>query len=108
MSEASPAVEPNPEVILFEHPNFRGAHRHVFQRENDLSLTSKSTPIPGEKPANGNFAGVTSSIIVVRGTWLFFAKKNCDGHPEEISPKRLPNLKESQLADNEVLSLRPK
>ena len=35
-------------------------------------------------------------------------KKNCDGHPEEISPKRLPNLKESQLADNEVLSLRPK
>jgi beta/gamma crystallin len=108
MPEPDPAVEPNPEVILFEHPEFRGAHRHVFQREDDLSLTSKANPIPGEKAADGNFAGVTSSIIVVRGTWLFFAKKKCDGHAEELGPKKYPNFKNIPLADNEILSLRPK
>ena len=111
MPEPNPAVEPNPEVILFEHPNFRGAHRHVYGEEDDLSLTNKVNPInptPGNG-AGGNFAGVTSSMIVVRGTWLFFAKKGCDGPPVQLPPKKYPNFDApNPLADNEILSLRPK
>ena len=115
MAEPNPPVEPIPEVILFEHPNFRGAHRHIFGEEDDLSLTSKSTPIPGEKAAFGNFARVTSSIIVVSGTWLFFEKPGCDGHHEQLPPKgklppqKYPNFKPpNPLTDNAILSLRPK
>ena len=117
MPEPIPAVEPNPEVILFEHPDFRGAHRHVFGKEDDLSITNKVNPInpTAGNPAGGNFAGVTSSMIVVRGTWLFFAKKGCDGHPVQLPRKgQLPPQKYSNfnspnpLADNEILSLRPK
>jgi hypothetical protein len=106
-----------PEVILFEHPNFRGAHRHVFQQENDLSITNKvnKAHLTAGASADGNFAAVTSSIIVVRGTWLFFAKKGCDGHavqlpPEgELAPQTYRNFDApNPLADNEILSLRPK
>jgi hypothetical protein len=115
MAEPNPPVEPIPEVILFEHPNFRGAHRHIFEKEDDLSLTSRSTPIPGEKAAFGNFGRATSSIIVVSGTWLFFEKPLCDGHHEQLPPKgklppqKYPNFKSpNPLADNAILSLRPK
>ncbi len=105
MAEPNPAVEPNPEVILFEHPDFRGAHRHIFQRENDLTFTNKPNP-PGVNPG-GNFGGITSSIIVVRGTWLFFAAKNCDQHGDELRPGKYRNFKDIPLADNQILSLRP-
>ena len=112
MAEPNPAVEPNPEVILFEHKDFRGAHRHIFQREDDLSFTNKANPT-GVNAAGGDFAGphhtgVTSSIIVVRGTWLFFAAKNCDKHGDELQPGKYPNFTKIPLADDQILSLRPK
>jgi hypothetical protein len=112
MSESTPAVEPLPEVILFEHPNFRGAHRHIFGRENDLSITNKVNPAD-VNAAGGDFAGpklkgVTSSIIVVRGTWEFFAAKNCDGHGEVLKPDKYPDFNKIGLEDNKLLSLKPK
>jgi hypothetical protein len=107
MSAPTPAVEPNLEVILFEHPEFRGAHRHIFQRENDLSVTDKPNPT-GVNAAGGNFGGKTSSIIVVRGTWLFFAEKNCDLHGDELEPGKYRNFKNIALKDNAILSLKPK
>jgi hypothetical protein len=112
MGAPTPAAEPNPEVILFEHPNFRGAHRHIYQREDDLSFTNKADPT-GVNAAGGDFAGpnhtgVTSSIIVVRGTWLFFAEKNCDRHGDELQPGNYANFKKISLQDNKLLSLRPK
>ena len=65
MPEPIPAVEPNPEVILFEHPDFRGAHRHVFGKEDDLSFTNKVNPInPTGNPAGGNFAGNYSALLL--------------------------------------------
>jgi Beta/Gamma crystallin len=51
---------------------------------------------------------VTSSIIVVRGTWLFFAAKNCDLHGDELGPGKYGDFKKIGLKDNTLLSLRPK
>jgi Beta/Gamma crystallin len=93
-----------PEVILFEHENFRGAHRHVFTREDDLSQPQKA----GVTAAGGSFGKITSSVVVVRGTWLFFTATGCDGHAEELGPGPFPNFKKLPIAGDSIRSLRPK
>lgn len=46
-------------VILFEHANFRGRHRHIFQNEEDLFHT--------DSPNDEHFNDITSSIVVLDG-----------------------------------------
>ena len=48
-------------VILFEHRNFRGAHKHVFQAESSLA-----------EPDDNFFNDKTSSFVIVEGMWTFF------------------------------------
>jgi hypothetical protein len=94
-----------PEVILFEHANFRGAHRHVFQRENDLAATAGG--VTGAEPADGKFDGVTSSIVVVRGTWEFFEEKNCTGHSETLGQGAYPDVRDHEIKNDKIASLKP-
>jgi len=63
------------EVILFEHINFRGAHRHFYQAEDNLNNgDEKFTLNDGQGGWTiGNFNDVASSIVVVDGVWRFFA-----------------------------------
>jgi hypothetical protein len=50
-----------PHVILFEHAQFHGAHKHVVRDEPNLNA------------ADDNFFNdITSSIVVLEGDWEFF------------------------------------
>jgi hypothetical protein len=90
-----------PEVILFEHRNFQGDHKHIFE--------------PGEEDLNGpfdkRFANKTSSIVV-KGTksWLIYPKQNHTGGAREVRPGRWKTTEAAHkdLKDNEVQSLEPK
>lgn len=53
------------EVIVFEHSNFRGRHRHIYAMENNLN-----------HPADRDFNDKISSFVVVSGTWRFYRDSN--------------------------------
>jgi hypothetical protein len=102
------AVKDLGEIILFEHPNFRGAHRHVFQREDDLNATDAS--VKGTVgPALGQFNEKTSSIVVVKGTWILFENKGCAKRIGEVGPGRYDNVAvDLEITGNTISSLKPK
>jgi hypothetical protein len=54
-----------PEVVLFEHSNFRGAHKHVFVAEPDL-----------DRDDDNFFNDRVSSIVIVEGEWEFYRDDN--------------------------------
>jgi len=55
-------------VILFEHINFRGAHKHVFVEESNLAA-----------PDDNFFNDRVSSFIILEGTWTFWRDINFSG-----------------------------
>ena len=89
-----------PEVILFEHVNFHGAHKHVFQDVEDLRKAA------GETPAS-QFADKTSSIVVVKGTWNFFEHQKFLGQRWELGPGAYPDIVKQQITPEAISSLRP-
>ena len=48
-------------VILFEHRNFHGAHKHLFRSEDNLNAGDDNF-----------FNDRTSSFVIVEGRWQFF------------------------------------
>ena len=88
------------QVILFRDGHFRGPHTHVFQPEPDLTqnLTGQGPGADGRAPS---WNDMTSSIVVVEGTWIFFSDVNYAGTHWMLSPGAYPNLPPNQ---NDVLS----
>jgi hypothetical protein len=104
MSDASPVIPADPvipEVILFEHKYFRGAHKHVFQ-DGEADLNG---------PFDKDFYDKTSSIIV-KGSkpWLFYPKQDFTGGAREVKPGRYATNEAAHpdLKDNKIQSLKPK
>jgi hypothetical protein len=93
-----------PEIILFEHPHFRGAHRHIFQAEPDLSKTFGTGTA---NPPGGQFTNITSSFVVVRGTWHLFNREGFMGDQQVAPPDRYPTLEGMKIEPDTVSSLRP-
>ena len=61
---AAPTVPGGPvhsHVMLFEHGNFHGAHKHVFTREPNLNA-----------PDDNFFNDKVSSFHILSGLWVFF------------------------------------
>ena len=52
-------------IIIFEHRDFRGRHRHIFGREENLNNAEDNT-------LNDRM----SSFVVLSGTWTFFRHAN--------------------------------
>jgi hypothetical protein len=102
------AVKDLGEIILFEHPNFRGAHRHVFDTERTLNDPGN---IPGVSarvlPALGQFDNTTSSIIVVKGTWRLYEKPNLENRlgEEDVVPGGYPSVSDLHISGNIISSL---
>jgi hypothetical protein len=95
-----------PEVILFEHVDFRGAHRHVFEAEKDLNATA-AVPAATPGPAGGPFAERTTSMVV-KGHWTFFTKKDFDGGRKTVKPGRYRHVEDQLGIENDAISsLRP-
>ena len=65
-------------VILFQHANFHGAHKHVFTNEANLNAGDDNT-----------FNDITSSIVVVEGRWDFFLNSGFNG---KLGPTLGPGL----------------
>jgi Beta/Gamma crystallin len=55
-------------IIIFEHLNLRGRHRHIFVEEPDLN-----------HPDDNTFENKVSSWSVVTGKWEFFQNNNYTG-----------------------------
>lgn len=52
-------------IIIFEHRDFRGRHRHIFGHEANLAHVEDSS-----------FNDQMSSFVVLSGTWVFFRHIN--------------------------------
>ena len=55
----------NEHIIIFEHRDFRGRHRHIFGEEANLNNGEDNT-------LNDRM----SSFVVLSGTWNFFRHSN--------------------------------
>jgi len=65
-------------LILFEHRNFRGAHKHVFAAEANLAASEDNF-----------FNDRTSSIVILEGTWTFYRDVNFGN---QIGPTLVPGF----------------
>jgi hypothetical protein len=59
--EREPQMAVNDHIIIFEHANFRGHHRHIFGSEANLNDLEDNT-----------LENKVSSFVVVSGNWSFF------------------------------------
>jgi Beta/Gamma crystallin len=87
------ADQVRPEIILFEHADFHGAHKHIFKDVPDL----------GE--SHSQFDEKTSSIVVVKGTWALYEEKNFRGDRKDVKPDLYPDVGADPLnLDNDSIS----
>jgi len=92
MPEADVVVS---EVIIFEDKDFLKAHKHIFQREDDIGA-----------PPSGFASGVSS--LVVRGKpWVFFAEKDCTGPATTVKPGAYNRVQLVGIPNDRIRSLRP-
>ena len=83
-------------AILFEHINFRGAHKHVFAEERSLAM-----------PEDSLFNDRTSSIAIFSGTWEFFRHINfIDRYPASLGEGLHPWVVNASIQNDALSSLR--
>jgi hypothetical protein len=69
-------------VMLFEHANFHGAHKHVFTREPNLNA-----------PDDNFFNDKVSSLVTLKGNWAFYADSKFQRqYPPILRPGLYPSL----------------
>jgi hypothetical protein len=86
-----------PHVILFEHANFHGAHKHVFGAESNLNAGDDDF-----------FNDCVSSIVVLAGTWEFFRDAGFQGqYPAVLGPGLYPWVESVNIKNDDMSSLRP-
>jgi len=86
-------------VILFEHANFRGEHKHVFQAEPNL-----------DAPEDNYFNDRVSSIAVIWARWEFFRRPNfVNLYPSILAPAAAlyPWVEDLGIQNDDISSLRP-
>jgi hypothetical protein len=80
------------EIILFEHIDFEGAHRHLFTSDDNLGSLYD------------NFNDITSSFVVVSGEWQFSRDANYSGPDSNIFGPGLYNWVEEVGIPNDSIS----
>jgi len=86
-----------PHVILFEHANFHGAHKHVFGPESNLNAGDDNF-----------FNDRVSSIVVLAGTWKFFQDSGFNGpYQAVLGPGLYPSVEAANIKNDDMSSLRP-
>ena len=83
-------------VVLFEHRNFRGRHKHVFWAEPNLN-----------DDEDNSFNDLTSSIVVLEGQWVFYRDwqyKFVDG---TLGPGIYPLVEAVGIKNDDITSLKP-
>ncbi|OTY65078.1 hypothetical protein BK746_00025 [Bacillus thuringiensis serovar yosoo] len=84
------------QVILFEHANFRGAHKHVFNQESNLNA-----------PDDNFFNDKVSSIVIISGQWQFYRDWNFQNpYPYILGPGTYPWVEAVGIKNDDMSSLR--
>lgn len=82
-------------LIIFEHKDFRGAHRHLFKSERDL------------KASDDNFFNdKISSFVILEGHWQFHEQKN--GEPTNfpvLGQGYYPSVQQIGITNDSVSSI---
>lgn len=89
----------NAHIVLFEHANFHGAHKHIFGPEPNLNADD-----------DHSFNDITSSIAVLAGTWATFADSQFQRpYPPLIGPGLYPWVADPavQIKNDDLSSLQP-
>ncbi|MEI6847427.1 MAG: beta/gamma crystallin-related protein [Chlorobiaceae bacterium] len=81
------------EIVLFEHANFHGAHKHLFASEPNLNA-----------PDDNYFNDKISSFVVVSGQWQFFKDLNYSGLASRIFGPGVYNWVESYGFPNDTIT----
>ena len=93
----SSGLATGPHVILFEHANFYGAHKHVFGPESNLNAGDDDF-----------FNDRVSSIVVLAGTWQFFRDAGFHGaYPTVLGPGLYPWVEAVGIKNDDMSSLQP-
>ncbi len=83
-------------AILFEHSNFHGAHKHIFNEERSLAASDDSF-----------FNDRCSSIAILSETWQVFKHVNFAApYPRTLGPGLHPWVVDAQIANDDLSSLR--
>jgi len=85
-----------PHIILFEHRDFHGAHKHVFCPEPNLAAGDDNF-----------FNDKVSSFIILEGSWQFFRDINFES-PQNIilGPGKYPWVQDIGIQNDTISSLR--
>lgn len=83
-------------IILFEHSNFHGAHKHVFADEPNLDAGDDNF-----------FNDRTSSFVILEGVWQFFRDRDF-GNPASnpLGPGLYSWVENVGIPNDSVSSLR--
>jgi hypothetical protein len=98
VTDQPPTVQPpltlDAQIVLFEHRNFHGDHRHLFMTQKDLGLEQ--------------FDNVTSSLAILSGTWATFADPDLR-RPYDVSlgPGLYPWVEDVGIRNDDLSSLTP-
>ncbi len=82
-------------LILFEHVNFRGKHKHIFQDGPNLNARD-----------DNSFNDITSSIVILEGKREFFVDKDFQNHTGLfLGPGLYPAVLDVEIQNDAVSSL---
>jgi hypothetical protein len=81
------------EIVMFEHINFRGGHRHLYASESNLAAGDDRF-----------FNDRISSFVIVSGSWQFFRDINFSGPGSNVLGPGLYNWVENVGIPNDSIS----
>jgi hypothetical protein len=83
-------------VILFEHANFHGNHKHILMANGNLGSS-----------IDNSFNDKTSSIAVLSGVWDFFKDATLRTFMAQLRPGAYPSVEAVGIANDALSSLEP-
>jgi hypothetical protein len=84
------------EIVLFEHINFHGAHKHLFGSEHNLAASDDNF-----------FNDKISSFVILSGRWQFFRDINFTGQTSNVfGPGRYNWVENVGIPNDSVSSIR--
>jgi hypothetical protein len=82
-------------VIIFEHRNFHGAHKHVFVEEANLNASDDNF-----------FNDKVSSFVILNGCWTFWQDANYAGSKSQpLGPGEYPWVEDVGIKNDTISSL---
>ncbi len=83
-------------IIIFQHTNFRGQHRHIFDEEGNLNHSD-----------DGSLNDKISSFVILEGEWQFFRHANfVVPYAKKLGPGRYSRVADHGIENDQVSSLK--